>query len=316
MLHSLLSQLPDIYEEVPDDTSAQPPPSNEDNLDVAIETLYDTEQANVINTREALPPPVDGSSAAPPALATYKIAGLEAELTQGDADLDEKVPFLASANSDLSQTPPESLSDSALKEAPSLVAELNNVPIFVPPGSSPTSSRSNSPSLTDGNKRARISLSILLQHADDLYSLYPPTTPSLALDRVFAANSVIYTWHEDPSLLPKDDDAEEMVEHPELIVLPYAETLEEEKEKAELEQKEKERETRRRRKLQKRRRVVIERGVVLATAVVVVGVAMAVYGGRSSGMRVERQDWRRMSRWLGGALIGAGERLWNEVRAF
>lgn len=323
MLHSLLSQLPDLYEEGTDEErrsksqtrSRTPLKDQEVEAGILSESL--DESAPPSNETSSSLPALDADvpSAAPPAIAPYEITPSN-EPSHDDLELNEKVPFLASARETPSPTPPEPSLVGHVEKGPPLVAELNNVPIFVPPPSdpSPPPSRSRSPSPTR-SQRPRIPLSTLLKQADDLLARFPPPTPALALDRVFAANSVMHTWHEDPSLLPNDNDAEAMVEHPELIVLPYVEVLEEEKEQAELEQKEKEREGRRRRRLRKRRRVVIERGVVLATAVVVVGVAMAVYGGRAGGVKTDRHDWRRMSRWLGGAMIGVGERLWDGLRA-
>lgn len=374
MLHSLLSSLPDIYQEeaqqqhesasspgrysgssdsaageddgqkgrtISEETALDDGLSQSSSTPLKISSRARTPDATLEDTRQH----EDGTEHAadvdhfdPPAhnasldSAVLRVPSL---LNDEDDSLDEKVPFLAGA----SDSPPprsEALeTDSNDAAVPSLVAELNNVPLFIPPPSThpllddASGSRSSSP--TPAPRRPRVKLSDLLTRADELFARFPPSTPALSLSQIFALNSVVHTWNEDPSLMPSSDDAEAMVEHPELVVLPYVDESDEDKEYAEELQKEKEREGeregRRRRKLRKRRRAMVERGMVLATAIIVVGVAMAVYGTRSgggpngrggllSGMKVEQHEWRTMGRWIGGAMLGAGEWLFEGLRAF
>ncbi|KZV91346.1 hypothetical protein EXIGLDRAFT_719411 [Exidia glandulosa HHB12029] len=61
-------------------------------------------------------------------------------------------------------------------------------------------------------------LTDLLRVADDLLSRFPPSDPRLAIDRILGPQSAIFTWSEDRKDMPSDDDAEKMVDAPELVV--------------------------------------------------------------------------------------------------
>jgi TBC1 domain family member 20 len=199
----------------------------------------------------------------------------------------------------------------------------------------------------------RLTLSFLLSHADTLHELYPPTHPGLALSSIMGPQSVVYTWREPSNMIGlggnngselmedrlTDDEAEAMVAHPGLVVYPYIEEdddIEEdgseekengwgwwsEKKRPELKQSGKEmtrqgKERKGPRKLRKNVSSKVERRMVLAGAVVVLGVAMAVYGtrlgtGRGSivaGWDVHGREWRWVGRWVGGALVGVLDRM-------
>ena len=128
--------------------------------------------------------------------------------------------------------------------------------------------------------------------------------------------SVIFTWN---THIP-DDDAEAMVGRSDLVVYPEVDE--------ELEARRKEREAARdaknprraRRKLHKRFRVRDRRVVMVAGAVLVLGVAMAVYGqkqGQRGGLldmlrdSESRRHWIKLGGWVGGAVAGVGERIWG-----
>lgn len=60
-----------------------------------------------------------------------------------------------------------------------------------------------------------------------------------------------------------------------------------------------------------------DKKTMVVGAVLVLGVAMAVYGVRS-GMTGEgrhghtiSREWKKFGGWVGGALVGVGERVWN-----
>jgi TBC1 domain family member 20 len=143
-----------------------------------------------------------------------------------------------------------------------------------------------------------------------------------------------------------DDEAEAMVARSGLVVYPFIEededvdvdsdqTLEEEEDgwgwwsekKAKPDQKPqsgkgkarngkgKEREKRRPRKLRKNPLSRVEKRTMLAGAVLVLGVAMAIYGnrvGRGSSWDVhgrEWREWRMIGSWVGGALVGVADRM-------
>ena len=142
-----------------------------------------------------------------------------------------------------------------------------------------------------------------------------------------------------------DDEAEAMVARPELVVYPYIEEDEdvdvswaseeeangwgwwsEKRTKVNRKQKGngrarketgKEREKRRPRRLRKNPLSRVEKRTMLAGAVLVLGIAMAVYGSRigrgsSSGRDAHGSDWRewrRMGSWVGGVLVGVADRM-------
>ena len=65
-------------------------------------------------------------------------------------------------------------------------------------------------------------------------------------------------------------------------------------------------------------RVVVQRKAVVASAVLVLGVAMAIYGLQTAPERARggaRFELRRLSRLFGGFVVGAGERLWEGLVA-
>lgn len=146
--------------------------------------------------------------------------------------------------------------------------------------------------------------------------------------------SVVYTWSEAFSALPTDDEAEAMVARPGLVVYPYIEEDDDaaddglggEARGAEEAWDEKAgRKKRAKGKLRGRvkgklkrmrvhRRLGMERrtGTMVAGAVLVVGVAMAVYGVKMRGMHpgeMHGRDWRKAAGWVGGVLAGATERV-------
>ncbi len=167
-----------------------------------------------------------------------------------------------------------------------------------------------------GVPRPRVSLSSLLKTADELYSLYPPMHSAIALSAIMGPQSVMLTWSENPSDLPSDDEAELMVTQPQLIVIPFVEDTDT-KEDEEEDEPEKTRKHRRRR-LRKPRRigsVVIDRRTVVTSAVLVLGVAMAVYGLQAPERRNggANRELRTFGKMVGGLLVGAGEKLWEHL---
>jgi TBC1 domain family member 20 len=175
---------------------------------------------------------------------------------------------------------------------------------------------------TDGIRRPRIHISTLLERADRLFALYPPMDPSINLPSVMGPASVMLTWSENPAHLPKDDEAEMMVTRPHLVVLPLPDEGEREKdEDASEEGTHRGSHKHRRRRLQKPRRItdlVVQRRVV-ASAVLVLGVAMAVYGLQASTPERHHgaagRELRRVSRLLGGFVVGMGGRLLDGLLA-
>ncbi|KAF8069231.1 rab-GTPase-TBC domain-containing protein [Lyophyllum atratum] len=214
-----------------------------------------------------------------------------------------------------------------------------------PSSSHPASSRTASPTppFSSRPSASQIPLTSLLTHAEALYALYPPTQPALGLASIMGPQSVVYTWSESPDLLPKDDEAETMVVAPGLVVYPYIEDDEDEVAEdgengaeGEWEEKSPPQNKRRREKVKKLRgkvrgrfrklrRLGVERrtGTMVAGAVLVLGVAMAVYGVRMRGNHAgagmygfadghghgHGRDWKKVVGWVGGAVVGVTERV-------
>lgn len=165
----------------------------------------------------------------------------------------------------------------------------------------------------------KITLSSLLSEADDLYTRYPPNYPSLSLSSIMGPQSVVFTWSESASKLPSDSTAEAMVTHPELVVYPYVEV--DTKEELDTDPAMTNKQRRKRRKLRKTPFSRAEKRTMVAGAVLVLGVAMAVYGIKTrSGpagihtlgdAHAHSREWRRVGGWVGGMLVGASERILN-----
>ena len=161
--------------------------------------------------------------------------------------------------------------------------------------------------------KARMSLSALLRHADDLLSRFPPSHPKLDLDKIMGPRSTVFTWTESFSSLPPDDELEQYVKTPNLVVLSYVDPVEEatmkEKQERELEM----RKVERRKKLRKRifSRANAQKKTVFVGAVLALGVAVAVYGIRSpgdAGRGHHRGDLKRLLRYIGGLLFTGGDK--------
>ncbi|KAI0760627.1 rab-GTPase-TBC domain-containing protein [Fomes fomentarius] len=185
--------------------------------------------------------------------------------------------------------------------------------------------------------RPRVTVSSLLQDADDLFTLYPPTHPQIALASIMGPQSVVLTWSERAADLPEDDEAELMVTRPELVVLPHVERSDSDSDEGgaggrgekgskgrRRREREKEEREKRRRRLRKPRRltdIVVQRKTMVAGAMIVLGVAVAVYGlnGGLPGMGNGHhrggigKEWRKVGKVLGG-ITGVGGKLFDGLR--
>ena len=185
-------------------------------------------------------------------------------------------------------------------------------------------------------KPTKLYLTDLLKKADALYKEFPPTHSKLALSSIMGPQSVVFTWSESLSGLPSDNTAEAMVSHPELVVYPYKETnIEDQKEGSSKKEGAGKPPRRRRRKLTKSPFGQVEKKTMLAGTVLVLGVAMAVYGmkarhaspGGAHGPLSfygfvdgrahvgSAKDWKRLGGWIGGALAGVSEKVLNGLSA-
>lgn len=331
MMHSLLTSLPDLYEEGEEPVSSEPEPAT------LLEALPSDIKAE--ETEPCIPAGEDVVTADTPPTPNLGTS----DLNEGSTDVVEGAPSSSSPD-DLALDPPATVSliDAAAVDevAPSAEPKAEDGdPLSSKEKPDPSSSESSlsekeplrrSPSPEPRPHRPRVSLTALLARADALYSQYPPTHPGVAVSSVLGPQSVMLTWSERRAELPSDDDAERMVLNPDLIVLPHIESNDDvasdgdsyragSGRKSQKSEREK-----RRRKLRKPRRLtdmVVQRKTMVAGAVLVLGVAMAVYGFNSglpgSGGGHHRsgfgREFKKVGRFLGGAIVGLGERAFEGI---
>ncbi|KAL5498969.1 GYP8 [Sanghuangporus vaninii] len=182
------------------------------------------------------------------------------------------------------------------------------------------SSRSSSPrhhAPSDHAPRKIFALPALLEHTDELFEQYPPSNPALHVSEIMGPKSVVFTWSEDPHRLMSDAEAEAVIAHPELIVLPF---IDPDEVAATKEVEGASNDGRIGRKLRRRLRrkhfgVRLDKKTVFSATVVTLSVAVAVYSIRSKGnggiLDVSRSDktLRKAARVVSGILIGGSERL-------
>ncbi|KAJ8519157.1 hypothetical protein ONZ45_g3860 [Pleurotus djamor] len=295
MVHSLLSGLPDLYEEdeeedcdpEPEADGRPPSPEHMAGGDPDEITGYTTEEDTVIASSE----PVESTPSE-----TTLVS--DAEDTNSPPP-DSKLGLLQPTVPSLDQPPPYEPTES---ECAAKDDDLSPEP------PEETSSDDEQPH----HRRPRIALTTLLVAADELFTKFPPTHPELSLSSIMGPQSVVFTWSESKSEMPSDDEAERMVEKPELIVRPYVDP---DATKAEADS-----EKRRGHRRGKKSRAMfghVERRTVVAGAVVMVGVAVAVYGIKTKGgigkdgTLTDAREWQKAGNWIGGALISVGERLYH-----
>ena len=365
-MHSLLTVLPDLYEEGDEAVSKQPERPND--VSEAPEAKFKAEEPEAGVPMHPAPPATesveeqrsagDGSEDRPSTsqAQTDDAPAISApapipEGAQSDGVVDPTRP--SPSNEPSSSAPPSSPDDHLgagtraspiLAPDPDLPVSASDTliepklePVEVPPPSSDADEGAETAPLLDEKhsfrtaspepdpeprpRRPRVSLTALLTAADALLARFPPTHPGVALAAVLGPQSAMRTWSECAADLPDDDEAEAMVARPELVVLPY---VDDDDEGEESEEREKERE-RRWRKLRKPRRLtdlVLHRRTMVAGAVIVLGVAVAVYGlntglpGAGNGHHRHGfgKEWKKLGRFFGGVLMGAGGRVLDGLR--
>jgi TBC1 domain family member 20 len=143
-------------------------------------------------------------------------------------------------------------------------------------------------------KRKTITLISVLQRADELYDLYPPSHPKVSLDSIMGPHSVMRTWSESrDDSMHSDDAAEDMVENTALIVYPPPVVEPEEPQRKVVKK-------RKRRTLH----LVGRQSTMLASAVLLLGVVIAIYGARSSdGRHSTSSSLSKLGGWLFQVLL-------------
>ena len=373
MVHSLLTVLPDLYEEGDDppeplvEEKPSLPQDSPADLLPKTETFEHLEPAAEMNVSPAtLPVPegldhedLDGStdvSMDPLEEGIYREreSSIDASTDGGSetlVDADELAQTTGGINTPVIPSSPEPKAIVEPSEVPHLSSDDQGekAPLLAPgesddhapltsedekPTPAPARTPSPSPPRRDPRpRRPRLSLTALLTQADALMREYPPTHPGVALRTVMGPQSVVHTWTERACDLPPDDDAERMVDRPELVVLPPPPSPspspvpsedEDEDEDADFyrEKEKKEKRERGRKRLRKPRTlgdVIGQRKAMVAGAVLVLSVAVAVYGlsgglpAHGHGHGGQRAAWWKVGKMLGG-LVGVGERVFDGIR--
>jgi hypothetical protein len=355
MLHSILSSLPNIYEEGGEGDPSLPILGAEANTEtkaegvaaVAVDEKPETDALpngdHVPESTLEVPPvvkPVEGgpSSIPPPPDPTEEVSGepllrespsVKQEFS-GDTDITRNItpssdPSTNGPDKTVLNEPPAnelptfSENDATLVDKPIAKAE----PEETKPAPTSTSTPPSEPELEDSDPwpdtpgqpaKARLSLSSLLRQADDLLVRFPPTQPSLDLDKILGPRSVIFTWKESFPSLPSDDELEQYVKTPYLVVLPYIDPMEEVLRKEKEAREPERRRVERRNKLRKSffARTKVQKKTMFAGAALALGIAMAVYGIRApgdAGRGHHRGDWKKLLRYIGGLLLMGSDRL-------
>ncbi|OBZ67637.1 Protein transport protein SEC23 [Grifola frondosa] len=298
MIHSVLSGLPELFEDdLPQNaekdatifkTEDEEPVSKED-LDYQVETIPNGGTGN--HAKDEYVSEFTEICISP----NTSTESLPDDSIRAPVDIEDI--FEMASGTVASQSP---LTSSLLSESSRVVEDLDDAK------KEPVRRISSPGPLDHHPRRPRVSLNTLFIRADELYTRYPPSLPSIGLSAIMGPQSVLLTWSENPAELPDDDDAELMVTRPELVVRPYVDEI---ASGAESDtpggRRRKEEVERKRRRLRKPRRltdIVVQRKTMVAGAVLVLGVAMAVYGlnaaGPNGGFRGHhhhgfRQEWKR-----------------------
>jgi hypothetical protein len=302
MVHSLLSSLPVLHND--NDESSQPaPPAKE--------------------TPEEHVPSGDGYTVT---------AGMDssAEPSEGDSASSTDFTLLDSCDSlNATDDPSQMEKSDATPSVPTLADDECSQPLTAVTESGLTRDRKEEHVELEGVSMTKVvrtrvspapvSLSSLLIRADELYATYPPTHPLIDLPSIMGPKSVVFTWCEDPSMLPDDDEAEEIINKPELVVLPYI------PEASEVDSSEKHVVRKGRRGVHMRfpfpllfalstlwdkRHIILgrRRSVYVGAAVMLAVAIFAAYDLRRASDR-QQAVVRRLSRWIGGLLDSVRDRI-------
>ena len=353
MIHSLLSSLPNLVDD--DDmvdaeiikTDEEPSPWIKEESIIAHDNTFFKEDSDGelnVSTADAIPQSEpgskDGTSLADfldevnvPSDGHCGQSLIFADEQENLPDDDTIAPMVDDAPSNFTEKPPSydenenpspkrSSSNQEISPSEDTSSVLNPIKLEKSESAPPTPL--THPQLT------KLVLTDLLKVADDLYDKYPPSHSMLALSSIMGPQSVVFTWSESLSALPSDNTAEAMVSHPELVVYPYIEVNPHQKE-IDVEEKEGRTKTARRERRNKLRKSSfgqLEKKTVLAGTVIVLGVAVAIYGIKTrngpgshglfqafaDGHRTHggvARDWKRVGGWVGGTLAGVSQKIIN-----
>ncbi|KAF9788225.1 rab-GTPase-TBC domain-containing protein [Thelephora terrestris] len=345
MLHSILSSLPILYEEG-EEGDPQLPISDAEGTQVTktedtTAAVNEKLKVDALPNGEPTPKPEEPSvvelavdappSTPPPVDVNEQIRSLTTDSLSIFSDVSRKLstPSLdtSTVGSDRTALDDETLvvkppafteNDITLVDEP--VTKVEAEESKLPPTSTSTPPSEPEPEVEDPwpdtpgqPARARMSLSSLLRQADDLFTRFPPSHPKLDLEKIMGPRSVVFTWTEPLSSLPPDDELEQYVKTPQLVVLPYVDPVEEALMKERQERELQMRKVARRGKLRKVifARANVQKKTMFVGAVFALGIAMAVYGIRplgDAGRWHHRNDLKKLLRYVGGLLLAGGDK--------
>jgi len=291
MLHALLTSMPELYEEDIEELLA-----SDEKVDINGETIPELGE----KYRESL---VDPTLKDKPADTQYAGKGEESDI--GDTLTSNEQPPLYEKPNPIA----ESMPDSSIKlESLATPASCDVTLVSETPTLHTENNKPDTDDLADSfedqikRRRSRVSLTSLLIQTDELYSRFPPSHPDLCLDLIMGPKSVIFTWSETAPISLSDSDAEEIVDKPETVVLHYVDSDPDERSP----QKKRQQVDRRRVLLASLLGTRLKRRTVLACVVLVLGVAISMYGtrvGSPNGYLGNRQEVKKLTRWVGGVLL-------------
>jgi hypothetical protein len=350
MLHSILSSLPNLYEEGEEGDPSLPIPEAETKAGDTAAAAEKKPKVDGVPNGNLAPKwmanarePIENASPSTPSPSDAKEEAASQPLPaeslpvkqepSGDIDVARNIstpsPDPSTIDSDSTvlngepltdKSPSFTENDATLVDEPITKAEFRETKRTPTPPSEPEPENSDPWPDTPGQPaKAQISLSSLLRQADDLFNRFPPSHPKLDLDKIMGPRSTVFTWAESVASAPSDDELEQYVKTPHLMVLPYVDPVEEvmtkEKEVRRLETK-----AERRRKL--RRNIFsgasMQKRTVFTGAVLALGIAMAVYGIRApgdAGRGHHRGDLKKLLRYIGGLLFAGGDRFVERLLA-
>ncbi|TFK19355.1 hypothetical protein FA15DRAFT_709065 [Coprinopsis marcescibilis] len=282
MVHSLLSGLPDIFDEEnesgPLEELPAPSPLGEKSTLTAYYSSVTEEP-----TSHAVEPTTDAVTAN--------------NNPNAQLDLSPHVQSATLGSTMPSGTPDSHPNSACDADVPTPVLESRDQ---YPSNQARSRTRSNAipPPYPHVELKPKVSLSSLLTRADDLRRTFPPDHPGLGMAKIMGPQSVVYTWREPGTRVDVSEDAEDvedvgdpdalaeaMLQHPELIVYPYdpaSDEVEISKEDPVVSQDYNHQAKRKRRKLHGLRQLDVRTKTILAGAILVLGVAMAAYSVQGS----------------------------------
>lgn len=211
MLHAVLTSFPPAEDEVDLVSRIGEPTLSSPEKDLSAHHTHGKTSSSWI---QPSPPPSQAHLLNEIAISGEPSEGSTTDVTESES---ESVPLLSESWTATSPPPrADSLGDSLVTAH----SESDNDPPPAPASDAADDSDDNASTLADEpiSREPARPLADILRAADDLLARFPPSDPRLAVDRILGPQSVLFTWSENRKDMPSDDDAEKMVDAPELVV--------------------------------------------------------------------------------------------------